>query len=210
LPLSLTPWISRDDLGDLLGEDLTTSDSALIACDAACDVVRTEAEQTFNVVNYDEIILDGSGTDALLLPERPVNGVDSVEVNGTAVDNWVLNSLGVLIRTESPTIEDWGDWPYLFRLTWPSGRQNITVTYDHGYADDDFPRDVRVVALQCAARIYSQATSVAAAGVESETLGSYSISYATNSSSSSANGDGDLLTSGERAILRKYRMSKSF
>jgi hypothetical protein len=43
---------------------------------------------------------------------------------------------------------------------WPSGRQNITVTYDHGYADADLPRDVRMVALSVASRIAVQGVAL--------------------------------------------------
>lgn len=194
---SLAPFISREDLSDLLGEDLSSSDSALIAIDSACDVVRTEAEQTFNEVSSDEVILDGSGTDALLLPELPVTDVDSVTLGDEVLavdDDYVLNGQGILLRV----------WP----AVWTKGRQNVTVQYDHGYGDSVFPRDVRVVALRVAVRIFKQPATAAAAGVASESLGSYSISY-TNSSSSSSSSE-DLITEAEKRVLRKYKQSRSF
>jgi hypothetical protein len=191
LPVSAVPFVSVDDLSDLLGEDLTGSDSALIAVDGACDIVRAEAEQTFNVVNNDAIVLDGTGTDALMLPELPVNGIDSVAIGDddplTVDDDYKLNGQGILLRAGT---------------TWTVGRQNIAVTYDHGYSDDDFPRDVRAVALDIAKQIYGQAST---SGVASESLGQYSVSYIT-----SETGRQDILGDWHRRVLRKYRTSKSF
>lgn len=188
MPPSAPPFIGREDLGDLLGEDLTASDAALVAIDAACDICRSEAWQTFNQVNDDEVLLDGSGTDALVLKEFPVTEVSSVAVGDdelTVDDDYKLNGNGTLIRLPYSTAK------------WTKGRQNVAVTYDHGYADDDFPRDVRVVALQVAARIFRQQAS---SGIQSETLGSYSVSYITSQAAKA-----DLLTEGELRVLRKYR-----
>jgi hypothetical protein len=191
LPLSAVPFVSVDDLGDLIGQDLTSSDSALIAVDAACDICRDEAEQTFNAVNNDSIVLDGTGTDALMLPELPVNGIDSVAIGDddplTVDDDYVLNGQGVLLRAGT---------------TWTVGRQNIAVTYDHGFADEVFPRSVREVALDIAKQIFAQMST---AGITSESLGQYSITY--NTSELAQQG---ILVDWHRRILRKYRTSKSF
>jgi len=186
------PFISREDLGDYLGQDLSASDKALIAVDAACDICRTLAEQTFNEVIDETIVLDGTGTDALLLPESPVIDVTAVTENDEALvvdDDYKLNGSGVLLR--SPVVYEggWGDqW---VRRVWSLGRQNIEVTYSHGYAATDLPRDVRMVALSLADRIFTQGN------VSFESLGAYSVRY--------TNGAALDLTVGERAILRKYR-----
>jgi hypothetical protein len=199
---SLAPFISRDDLADIFGDpSIATSDAGQIAVDSACDTCRNEAEQTFNEVTDDEVTLDGPGRDALLLPERPVTEVSEVSVNGVVVTNYVLNGNGVLFRKGTDPIIDYSDWAWLPKLIWPVGRQNIVVTYTHGYADDLFPREVRIVALRVAERIFKQPTS---AGITSETLGSYSVSYATSQASQQ-----DILTQGEKNILRKYKQSRS-
>lgn len=175
------PFISREDLTDYLGRDVAADDGALIAVDAACDICRTLAEQTFTEAIGGTVVLDGTGTDALLLPERPVTNAGTVTIEGTAVTDYALKDNGVLLRGTA------GGYP---RPVWPYGRQNVTVTYDHGYADDDLPRDVRVVALSIASRLIVQGVAL------QETLGDASVRYAVAASD---------LTNGERRILAKYR-----
>ncbi len=177
------PFISQTDLTDYLGRDVTDDPGALIALDAACDTCRTFAEQDFNAATS-TLALDGSGTDALLLPQLPVSAAGTVLVSGTAVTDYVLNSNGILFRGSA------GSDP---RPTWPSGRQNITVTYDHGYAAADLPRDVRMVALSLASRLIVQGAAV------EEQVGQVRVKYA---------GPAFDLTKSEKAILRKYRPTR--
>ena len=66
----------------------------------------------------------------------------------------------------------------------------MVVTYDHGYADADLPRDVRMVALSLASRLIVQGVAV------KERVGDNPMDYA---------GPATDLTAGEQAILRKYR-----
>jgi hypothetical protein len=183
------PFISRQDLTDYLGRNVTADDGALIAVDAACDTVRTVAEQTFNRTVGGTAVFDGTGTDALLLPELPVTAAGTVLVNGTAVTDYVLNDNGILFRRGSlaPTSTY---YDYTVPMVWPNGRQNIEVTYDHGYADADLPRDVRMVALSLASRLVVQGVAT------EETLGDARVKYA---------GPATDLTAGEQMILRKYR-----
>lgn len=183
------PFISRDDLSALLGQDVSGEDKALIAIDAACDTVRVIAEQTFNLVTDDEIRMDGTGTDALLLPQLPVTEISEVIENGTTLTadtDYMVSADGVLLRL--PSIVENGSISLCRRQWWP-GRQNIAITYSHGYAE--IPRDVRIVALSLAARLYGQG-----AGVVFQVLGQYQVRY------SGAPGD---LTSTETLILHKYR-----
>jgi hypothetical protein len=184
------PFISRDDLTDYLGRDVTADDGALIAVDAACDTVRTIAEQSFNEATS-TVTLDGSGTDALLLPELPVSAAGTVVVSGGTVTDYVLKDNGVLVRKlADPTVVDWDSDVSPTLIRWPAGRQNVVVTYDHGYADADLPRDVRMVALSLASRLIVQGVATA------ERVGDNTITYA---------GPATDLTAGEKAILRKYR-----
>ena len=189
MPNSLSPFISRDDLSDILGRDVTADDGALIAVDAACDMVRSLAEQDFNEEIGDQITLDGTGTDALVLPQLPVNNVGTVNLidstgGTTAVTDFVVKDNGVLVRKRGSATTAW--WPSV----WPLGRQNVQVTYDHGYGTADLPRDVRMVALSIASRLIVQ-------GVASfEQMGQQQVRYGVNSTD---------LTSGEKAIIAKYR-----
>jgi hypothetical protein len=177
------PFISTQDIVDYLGRGGTADPGMIIAADAACDICRTVAEQSFSQ-SVSTITLDGTGTDALLLPELPVNSAGTVVVAGGTVTDYMLNSNGILFRGTA------GIDP---RPVWPRGRQNVTITYDHGYAEVDIPRDVRVVALSVASRLVVQGVAV------EEQLGSARIKYA---------GAATDLTAGEQLILSKYRQHR--
>jgi hypothetical protein len=178
------PFITLQDLTDYLGRDVTADDGAVIALDAACDIVRTVTERQFNA-GTTTFTLDGTGTDALLLPELPVTAAGTVLVDGTAIeDGYALNSNGILFRGSA------GADP---RSVWPSGRQNITVTAEHGYSTVDLPRDVKMVALQIASRLVVQGVAM------EESVGSVSVKYAVASTD---------LTAGEKIILRKYKSTR--
>jgi hypothetical protein len=174
------PFISTKDIVDYLGRGGTADPGMIIAADAACDMVRTMAEQSFNR-DTTTVTLDGTGTDALLLPDMPVSGAGTVTVNGGTVTDYTLASNGILLRGTA------GVDP---RPTWPTGRQNITVTFDHGYSDQDIPRDIRMVALSVASRLVSQGPVI------QEGIGNVNVRYGVNATD---------FTNGELMILRKYR-----
>jgi hypothetical protein len=145
-----TPFISRADLGDFMGQDLTGNDMAGIALDTACETVRTFVRRQLNYVPDDEITLDGSGTDTLRLPEWPVFGDVTVTVDETATTDYVLQE-SRLVRTDGGC--------------WARGISNVAVTYSHGYAVQEgdvadpgpqrVPSDLRQVALAIAAGLMS-------------------------------------------------------
>ncbi len=178
------PFISTQDLVDYLGRGSLSDPGMLIATDAACDVVRVFSERDFNQVIGGTAILDGSGTDALLLPQLPVTAAGTVTVNGGTITDYVLNGNGILFRGTA------GVDP---RPVWPMGRQNVRVTYNYGYGTADLPTDVRMVALSLAARLVIQGPAV------EETIGAVSVKYA---------GPPMDLTNSEQAIRRKYRPTR--
>lgn len=181
------PFVSSQDLVDYLGRGTATDPGMIIAADAACDTVRAIAERTFNA-GTSTVTLDGTGTDALLLPELPVTAAGTVTVAGSAVTDFVLNGNGILFRKASTSDVDYVD--SVRTLKWPEGRQNIAVTYEHGYANADLPRDVRMVALAIASRLVVQGVAI------EESLGDVRVKYA---------GPATDVTAGERMILQKYR-----
>lgn len=176
------PFISTQDLVDYLGRGETTDPGMIIAADAACDIVRDLAERDFNAGTA-TIALDGSGTDAMLIPNRylPVTAAGTVTVNGGTVTDYVLNSNGMLFRGTA------GVDP---RPVWPLGRQNVSVTFAHGYAEVDLPRAPRIVALSIASRLVVQGVAT------EESVGAVRVKYA---------GAATDLTNGEKWILMKYR-----
>lgn len=177
---SLNPFISRTDLSNRLGVDLTADEKALDCVDAACDICRSATGQMINLVEGETVLLDG-GTQTILLPELPIVEVVSV-IEGddlvTSPDNFVVYDNGVLRRVG---------------VNWLRGQQMVEVTYTHGWAPDDLPRDLRIVALVIAERLFKQGPGVF------EALGAYQVRYDSPTLD---------LTPGEKQILRKYRPTK--
>jgi hypothetical protein len=185
------PFVSVADLTDMLGRDCSSA-GGTIAVDAACDMCRTVSEQDFNRGTTTGTF-DGTGTDALLLPQFPVNGVSAVAVVTTSggertwttagTADYAVRDDGTLLVINSAGTAEFGS-------EWPPGRQNVAVTYDHGYDDDDIPRDVRMVALAIAERLVLQGPALF------ETIGEVSRRWGVNQTD---------FTAGELRILRKYR-----
>jgi hypothetical protein len=174
------PFISVQDVSDLLGRNIAGDPGAYLAIGAACDICRTVAERQFTrgttTASY-----DGTGSDALVLGTLPVLNAGTVTVSGGTITDYMLTTNGVLLRGTA------GADP---RPVWPSGRQNVSVTFEHGYDTLNIPEDVRQVAINIATRIAVQ-------GVASEEqIGDVRIKY------SAAAAD---LTAGEKLILNKYR-----
>jgi hypothetical protein len=183
----LDPFVTVQDLSDRLGRDVTTDPGAISAVDSACQICRSEAEQDFNAGTA-IVTLDGTGSDALILAQRPVGTVTSVVVNGGTVTDWTLAETGMLFRGTAGA----SSWT---RPVWPQGRQNVQVTYTHGYATLTVPADVCEVALQLAMRCVVQGAA------QQETVGDVTVNYGMSA---------DDLTKNEQRILQRYRGPRSF
>jgi len=173
------PFITVEQLGGYLRQTLSEDDELIIlALDAACQVCRDVAEQDFEFVADEDIKINGTGTNILLLPQLPVTDVAQVlDSNGNVVDtdDYVWTEDGELLKSSCLT-------------TWWEGNQNFTVTYSHGY--EEVPSSVQLVACALAARIYDQGI------VSQETIGGYVILYGQSEGG---------LTKLERAILERHR-----
>ena len=92
------PFIDPEDLSDYIGIDVSADAGALIAIDAACDICRDVADQSFNQGTA-TLTLDGTGTDFLPLPRLPVVNAGTVNVGGTVVTDYAVDyERGALIR----------------------------------------------------------------------------------------------------------------
>ena len=186
---SLDPFVTVQDLTDYVGRDVTADPGALMAVDAACDMIRDITEQDFNA-GTTTITLDGSGTDVLILPQRPVTRAGTVLVDGSAITDYVpATPDGFLYRGAAvATFTGTG-------ACWPRGRQNVTVTYEHGFQSLDVPRSIRMVAISYAARLVLQGVA------QQETVGDVIVNYGMSASD---------LTVNELRILKGYLATRSF
>ena len=109
---------------------------AIELASSACESAAKSSNATIEQVVGDERTIDGSGTPVVTLPAWPVTAVTAITIGDDPVTDfsWSLN--GVLERTSG---------------VWPKGRRNISVTFTHGFAD--VPSEIKLVALQVAARI---------------------------------------------------------
>lgn len=171
----MAAYASVDELSDWLGETVSGSRPTLLL-ETATDAVKaiighdiTEGTETAT--------LDGTGTEALVLPKHPVTAISQVDVDGTtlAADAYKFIEAGVVYRTSG---------------IWAVGRQNIDVTYTHGFAT--IPGDVKAIVLETASRAWRSG-----AGVSQESVGSYSVTYSRESA-------GVQLLPQERAALASY------
>jgi hypothetical protein len=198
-----TPFVTIAELTDKLGQSAATSRGTAVVT-AACDMVRTFTEQElYPVVTGGTVVLDGTGTDTVLLPERPVSAAGTVlEGNGTLTLNsdYKLGDNGQLYRVPSVTDSGWGTEQ--LRTYWWPGRQNITVTYDHGYST--VPADLKEVALGMAARLFVDEPVSSNISESEESLGQYSTRtrYSTN-------GAGVDFSNTEKIVLNKYKQKRA-
>ncbi len=183
------PFITQQDLSDYLGRDVTADNGALMAIDAACDTIRDLTEQDFTY-GTSTITLDGTNTDCLVLPQRPVANAGTVLVNGGTVTDYIAPTPDGFLYRGTTTGSCWGGWS-----KWPRGRQNIRVTYEHGFASIDVPRSIRMVAISLAARLIVQGVA------QSETVGDTTLNYGMAASD---------LTANELRILQGYLSTRSF
>jgi hypothetical protein len=200
------PFISEEDLEAILGTTVPTDLALTIALDSACDTVRSYIGQRVNFVEDDIIYLDGTGRDAIRLPERPVRAVTEIQEDGVVLaagtypdHEWMLRAKsGIVVRQSA---------------YWRSGRRNIKVTYDHGWnvtapLDMVVPADLRMATLSCARRIIkSVGDTMVPQALTSETIGDYSYTLAdlpedVQKAVSSAGS----LTDGEKNLLAPFRV----
>lgn len=166
------------DLEAVLHRDIDDADTfALAALEQASAVVENYLGQPVELVEDDEIILDGSGTKVLLLPVFPVTEVTSVIVDEETlveVDDYEWSVTGELRR----------------KGTWPAALRSVEVTYSHGYAT--VPPVIVAVVAALAGRIYGTPLTV-----RQESIGSYSVTY--------SGAGGPALQAAELMMLDAYR-----
>ncbi len=179
------PFISSADLAAYTRDDYLESALALIAIDAACEAVRGYVDQELETATSTNVWQDGDGSASLLLPVFPVTSVTAVSVYTDKTD-----TAPEVLVLDTDYVVDSGPG-MVHRIdggTFTRGRQNVKLTYAAGYAT--VPSDVRMVALQVAARIYEVGM------VENDSAGGMSATYVKGAGS---------LTTDERHTLRRYR-----
>jgi hypothetical protein len=170
---SLGDYATRYDLtGDTAARIEVALEDASSAIEASIGYTLLEDERTADIAF--------NGRRRLQLPAKPVTAVDSVTVDGiewiTPAYTWDVN--GGLVRND--------------RYNWTIGGY-ATVVFTAGYAT--IPSDL--VALTCRLA-NTRVTSGSSAGVKSESIGSYSITY--------MDGGTQFISTEDDAVLDRYRL----
>lgn len=200
------PYVSQDEL-ELFMEKALDDDLATLSLNAAMASVRKFVGQEITFRADDEVELDGTGKDSLLLPQRPVRKLTTVTEDGGDVDLATLLLRDDMLFKRS----SWTTWG----TTWSYGRGNVKVKYDHGWdvgdetssagGDPEFqvPADIVLITLGVGRRAYNDGGEFAD-DVAGETIGNYSYTEAATAAVLEA----AKLLGGEKMILEMYRAKR--
>lgn len=148
-----------EEFASYVQSDVDTATATLLR-DLATDAIRAATGQSLDEAESTLYLVPPDGTE-LVLPQLPATEPTQVKVNGEVVTDWFF-STDRLYRASG--------WQAFDTITGAPLR--VEVTYTHGYATS--PPELKRIALQAAARAYRNP-----AGLRSETIGSESYTYAT-------------------------------
>lgn len=194
-----TLFATVTELSDHMGVAIDPEDSRSFALlEAATALIRSRTGQYISFVEDDDQELRGNWTDRLWLPQKPVVDVSEVSVRhqgemaATTLDvsAYTVDRRGLLQR-----LDGWW-WGHDPAGCWGGPAGQVLVTYSHGYTT--VPEDIRAATLALASRAMSNPD-----GAESESIGSYSITYAKAESSIADVG----ITGMESAVIEKYALA---
>lgn len=183
-------FATKAELDTYLGTTTTQARADLMLALATAAIQRY-CGQSFALVENDSITLRGTWGDTFLLPERPVQNVDSITVDG------MLAPALTYTWASDGEVKLLSDPRFVINLAerdggyWGGDRVLVVIVYDHG---DDIPDDVKGACLAIASRLY---TTAATGGVSQESLGAYSVTY--------SHSTGPALTDDEKAALKPFR-----
>lgn len=191
-----------NDIAAFLQVDITTAEQIAAANRAlteATAAIRNYCRQFLELVEDEEIVLDGHGGTRLFLPQLPVLEVSAVVEDGEALTpatDYKLGQYGILHRVGG--------------YRWPREVQVIAITYSHGY--ETLPDDIVAVATRAAARAYQSGLRASdeegVLGVQAKSLGDFSVQYGAESVTEGSMGASAarMLLLSEKDILNTYRV----
>ena len=189
------------ELGVYLNRTLTSGqeDQADMMLAQATEAIRAEARQTISRVTSDVVVLRGNWGSTLVLPQRPVVSVASVDIDGTVLaadSGYSWDGQETLYRGDWEIINDtWSPRTVNASLFWGGAMAQVNVTYTHGFADGhDKLNLVKGICLAMVARTVPNPGGA----VTGETLGPYSVTYGTTTQGGTVG-----LNASERRIIRK-------
>jgi hypothetical protein len=187
-----------EDLLQVEISDADKVDAVERAITAATAAIRNYCHQYLEQVEDDVYTFDlFAPVWNLVLPEMPVVSVASVVEDDETLtegsdEDYVVMNYGQIRRIGS---------------RWETGPQIVVVTYTHGYAT--IPDDIVDVCTRAASRAYQAGLLAsemeAVPGIESKSLGDFSVSYGSGGDLSMGVSGARMLLMSEKDLLDKYR-----
>ncbi len=196
----------------------TPEDAVTLWIAAAQGMIESYCHREFDWEAGRTDTIDGRGDRTLRLSKWPVNAVNSVTEDGTALtvnEDYAWYENGRLVRLNGST--EWEGY-------WSTSRQSVVVDYDAGYSDGgafDVPEALKIACGMIVGRIFKAGaawantpegsagpmTQLDLDGVGSVAFGGGTVSPLTVNSgwAGSSAGDAPGLTSIEKATVSKYR-----
>ncbi len=167
--LNANALISIVELDEILRITIGDSDLSATLINIASDSINNYTNRKILSRTYTEEAYDGNNDTKIYLKQYPVTAVSSVESWDTYNNE---SSYTYTEHTEYIVYTDEG-YIYLRGLTVP-GHKNYRITYTAGYVLADVPYDLKNACAQLAGLVYYNKGK---AGIKSETMGKYSITY---------------------------------
>jgi hypothetical protein len=202
----MTLLATIEDLAAMRGVDPDPADlKAQIALEQASSLVRGYVDRTFDEVIADEVYLDGTGTDALQLPEPPVTELMSIVTLDHDAEETEVEATDYRLSAEVGLVYLLGS------ARWELGRLNHVVVYSHGYelphegTPGTLPPAIQMVTIQVASRLYGGGGGGGSGVVTSRSIGTWQETFSSSSTDVATSG----LTRLEEMALNFYHLPKA-
>lgn len=163
--------ITAVELDQFLQITIGNSDLSNTLINIASDFIDNFTSRKIISAPYTDEAYDGNNDPYIYLKQYPVTAV-------SAVKNWdTYNNVVLYTFTEYTEYLKYLDEGYIYiRGKTVRGHKNYRITYTAGYSIADVPYDLKNACAQLAGIVYYNKGK---AGVESESMGKYSVDYGT-------------------------------
>ena len=171
MPVSLNAnaLISTAELATFLQTTISDSDWATSLINIASDFIERYCNRKFITATYTDEEYDGTGGRYLYLKNLPITSITAVKLYDQTADELIYT------YTEHTEFIPYLDEGMIYMSGgWVRGHKNFKITYVAGYAIASVPYDLKSICARVAGYIYSAQGS---AGIKSESMGNYSVTY---------------------------------
>jgi len=144
---------------------------------ATTDYIESYCDRRFALTQYTDEYYNGYGDDELVLRQFPISEAEEDVPTISFIDKGTETAVSI------DDCEIYYDEGIIYYSIFPKGRKNIKISYKAGYAT--IPADLAQACIEIVVANYNRSKTVA---VKSESIGSYSVTYADVQASPHAKG----------------------